>query len=91
MGFSKTLVSAEGVSVSISESAGVASLSASLSKSAGGGEAAGIVAVSGSLNLSLDAKHLIDLGLELAEAKYPSVASVIALVKAGVDAEIAKL
>lgn len=91
MGFSKVLVSGQHGSVSVSEDGGHVVLSGSVSASVGGGEAKGVVGVSGSLALTLEAKQLIDLGLDLAAAKFPGAASLIEAAKAGIDAELARL
>ncbi len=87
---SKTLYSGPAGSVSVSESGGVVSLSGSLSASAGGGAAKGVVGISGSLSISLGAGQVCDMGLDIAAAKFPALAAEIALVKAALDAELAK-
>ena len=91
MAFTKVLASNEFGSVSVSESGGVASLTANASAKLGGGEAADVVSFTTSNGIQISAKQLIDLGLELAASKYPSVAPEIALVQAGIDAELAKV
>lgn len=70
--FSKDLVSAEGVSVNLSESSGKVVLSASVSKSLGGGSVEGVVGVSGSASISVDAAQLLGLLFELIESKSPA-------------------
>lgn len=77
--------------VSISESAGVVSISVSASHSAGGGSMEGIASASLSASVQLSAKQLIDAGFELAAAKFPSAASLILAAKAGVDEELSKV
>lgn len=74
--------------VSIGESAGVVSISVSASHQAGGGSLAGVASASLSATVQLSAKQLIDAGLDLAAAKFPAAASLIAAAKAGIDAEL---
>ena len=90
MGFSKVIESGKLGSVTVSEEAGVVSLVGSLDSSVGGGEATGIVTIGASVSVKMSAKQMIDIGLELAATKFPSVASEIALAKAAIDAELAK-
>ena len=75
--------------LTISESAGVVSLGVTGSATLGGGEAAGIASASLSASVNMSAKQAIDLGLDLAAAKFPSVAAVIKEAQALIDAEIA--
>lgn len=86
----KDLVKGQYGGIVLTESAGNVTLSGTLSASLGGGEAQGVVSVSGSIGVTLQASHLIDMGLDLAAAKYPSVASLIAAAKLAIDAELAK-
>lgn len=74
--------------VSIGESGGVVSISVSASHSAGGGSLEGVASASLSATVQLSAKQLIDAGFDLAAAKFPAAASLIAAAKAGVDAEL---
>lgn len=87
----KDIVKGQYGGLSVSEQGGEVVLAGSLSASLGGGEAAGVVKVGGSLSISVEAKQLIDLGLDLAAAKYPAVASLIAAAKTAIDAELAKV
>ena len=87
---SKTLYSGPAGSVSVSESGGVVSLSGSLSSSAGGGEAKGVASVYASVTVSIGAEQVLDMGLDIAAAKYPALAAEIALIKAAANAELAK-
>lgn len=87
MAFSKTLVSGDLGSVTVSEDGGVASLTAQGSVSL----ADGAVKLVSSNSVQLDAKHFIDLGFELAASKFPSAAALIAVAKDAVDAELAKI
>jgi hypothetical protein len=87
---SKTLYSGPHGSVSVSESAGVVSLSGSLSAHAGGGAAKDVLGVSASVTLSLGVEQLCDMGLDIAAAKFPAFAAEIGLVKAALDAELSK-
>lgn len=72
--------------VTISEEAGIVTVSASAAL--GGGAVAGVASVQASITLS--AVQLLDAALVLAEAKFPTVATEIAALKVMVDAEIAK-
>jgi hypothetical protein len=77
--------------VSISESAGVATVSISQSIQAGGGSVAGFVSAQLSASAQVSAIMLIDAGLKLAAAKYPSLAVEIAAIQGLVDSEIKNL
>lgn len=74
----------------LAEEAGVVSLKLSLAESVGGGSVAGVVKAGLSAEVELSAAQLIDVGLELAKAKFPSVASLIDAAKLAIDAELAK-
>ncbi|HEY5259463.1 MAG TPA: hypothetical protein VIJ46_02365 [Rhabdochlamydiaceae bacterium] len=88
--FSKELKLGDAGSLVVSESAGVAKLILSIGGSAGGGAVAGALKCQASVEADVAAAELIDLGLALAEAKFPLVAGLIAAAKAGIDAELAK-
>ena len=77
--------------LTISESAGVVTIALAADASVGGGSVAGVVKASVSAQAQLSAAQLIDAALELAAAKYPSVAIEIQGVKALVVAELASL
>lgn len=77
-------------SVVILEDAGVVSVELALSESVGGGQVAGVVKGTVSAKVEVDAKLLIDAGLELAKLKFPAVAGMIDGAKALIDAELAK-
>lgn len=72
MSFSQDLVTAEGASVNVSESAGKVVLSASVSRSLGGGSAEGVVGVSGQISISISAKQLLILAFDLLKSKSPA-------------------
>lgn len=72
MAFSKTLVSGKLGSISVSESAGNLSLSASASGSLGGGDAAGVVSFSASNSVNIPGAMLVQLTFEYIESKSPS-------------------
>jgi hypothetical protein len=91
MSFSKTIALGSLGSLVVSESAGVAQLQLSVGDAIGGGQAAGVATASASVQAQVSAKQLIDLGFALAEAKFPSAASLIAAAQAAVDAELATL
>lgn len=91
MSFQKVLIQGDVGSVQISESGGVACISASLSASAGGGNLKGVASVSASVAVNVSAVHLMDAGLDLAASKFPQFAAEVALIKAALDAEAAKL
>jgi hypothetical protein len=69
MGFSKTLASGELGSVSVSESGGTLSLTATAQGSIGGGEAAGVVKFSSSNSLQITGAQLVQLAFEYIESK----------------------
>ena len=77
--------------VLISESAGVATVSVSVSETAGGGSVAGFVTASLSAQAQVSAIELVNAGLALAAEKFPAAASLITGVQAIVDAEVAKI
>lgn len=91
MSFQKVIPMGEYGALTVSESAGAVSLSVSASASAGGGSLAGVASASLSASIQLSAKQLIDLGLDLAAAKFPVAGGLIEAAKAGVDAELAKV
>ena len=78
-------------SVVLNEKAGALSLVAQAKGSFGGGEVAAFAGVSASVEIDLSAIQLADAGLAALSAKYPSLAPTIALLKAAMDAEAAKL
>lgn len=88
MSYSKSIALGSVGQISISESAGKANLSLTLSEQAGGNEIAGFAKGSVSVSVELDAKELIDAGMALAEAKFPSAAPEIAALKAIIDAAV---
>jgi hypothetical protein len=76
--------------IDVSEAAGVVTLKASIAQSVGGGQAAGALKASAIVELDLEVKQLVDLGLELAAAKFPTAAALIAAAQSAIDAELAK-
>lgn len=88
---SKTLYSGPAGSVSVGENGGVVSLAASISLGAGGGAAKGFASLGASVSISLKAEQIADMGLDIAAAKFPALSVEIALVKAALDEELAKL
>lgn len=89
--FQKVIPLGEAGSLTIAESGGVAKLSASIGASLGGGAVAGVLKGSATLELDVGAQQLVDLGLDLAAAKFPSVAPLIAAAKSAIDAQLAKI
>ncbi len=85
MGFSKSYGP-----VSISESQGNFTFAIDDSVKVGGGSVEGVISVSGQGSATLEAGVLVDAGLAAAEAKYPSLAAEIAVLKDMIDSEIAK-
>lgn len=71
MNLSKT-IALPGGQISLSASGKVCSIGITESASAGGGEAAGILAVSGNATLTLNDKQAFDLGMALIEAHSPA-------------------
>jgi hypothetical protein len=86
----KVLASGPMGSVVLKEAAGVVSLVLASELALGGGSMEGAMKAKLSGELDLDAKILIDAGLELAAAKFPALAMEIMAAKALIDAEIAK-
>lgn len=72
MSFQKTLVDAGGAKVDASESAGVVSLTGSLTEKLGGGEAAGVVSLQAQFGVQISAVQLANLLFELIESKSPA-------------------
>ena len=91
MAYSKVIQIGSAGQLSITEAAGIATVQVSLSEAVGGGSVAGAVKASVSAEVSISAMELVDAGLALAEAQFPSVASLIAAAKTAIDAEVAKL
>lgn len=77
-------------SLAFSENDGVESLVASVSASAGGGDMAGVLKGSASLELDVSGLQLINLGFGIAEAKFPSLAPLMKAAQDAIDAELAK-
>jgi hypothetical protein len=77
--------------ISLSEEGGVGSISLSVSDQAGGGSIAGVAKFSASVTVQASAIQLADAGLVALEAKFPSLSAEIAVLKAAMDAEAAKI
>lgn len=90
MSYSKQYPIGQVGALSVSESAGVVNLNVSVSATLGGGQAAGIASASLSGGVSMSVKQLIDLGADLAAAKFPSLAAVFKEAQALIDAELAQ-
>lgn len=90
MGYSKKIPVGSNGSLDIEEAAGMASVSFSLSETSGG-SIEGIVLGSVSAKVQVDAKSLIDVGLDLIKAKYPSADALLTGLQAIIDAEVATL
>lgn len=91
MSYSKVIPVGSAGSLTISEAGGVASLALALAESVGGGSVAGIATAKVSAEVDVSALMLMDAGLGLIEAKFPAFAAEVALVKAALDAELAKI
>lgn len=91
MAFSKVIPVGSAGALVLSEDAGVASISVSLKEALGQGALAGVASGSVSAQVSVSAKELIDAGLELIAAKFPSAAPLIEGLKSAIDAELAKV
>lgn len=91
MSFSKSLVSGPAGSIVVSEVGGELKLLASFGAVLGGGEAAGAAKAQASVELDVEGKQIIDLGLEYAMAKFPVAAALIGAAKDAIDAEISKV
>jgi hypothetical protein len=89
MSFSKSFDLGSGV-VAVTESEGKISVGITEAVAVGGGEAAGLVSISGNASLVLSAKQAFDLGMALLEAHSP--AAVVPLEEGAaaiVDSELA--
>ena len=86
--YTKELLNKDGVSVTVSEEAGVVALTLAVGESLGGGVASGVATVSASMKATISAAQIIDLGFSLAEAKFPSVAALLKEAQALIDAEL---
>lgn len=74
----------------VAEEAGEASIEIALSQALGGGQAAGVVHVQAGAKAVVEVKQIIDLGLDLAAAKFPMAAPLIMAAKAEIDAQLLK-
>lgn len=77
--------------ITLSESAGVASVAISVDQSVGGGAAAGVLKAKAQIELDLGAQQAADLAIGLLEMKFPSLAGLLEGAKAAIDAELQKL
>lgn len=91
MSYSKTIAVGSQGSLVITEAEGVATVKFDLSQNAGGGPVAGFAQGQVSAQVSVSAKELIDAGLALAAAKFPTATVIITEVQAVIDAEISKV
>ncbi len=76
--------------ITLSESAGVASVKIEVSESVGGGEAAGVLKAKAAVEIDLGAQQAADLVIGLLEAKFPSASGLLEAAKLALDAELAK-
>jgi hypothetical protein len=79
------------VSLEVAVSGGIVSLNASLSQSLGGGQVAGILSGTASLGVQLGAQQAADLALAVLEARFPTLAVEIEVVKKALDSELASV
>lgn len=95
MSISKAIPIGQVGSLVLAEEGGkaTAAINLSVSEKAGEGSVEGFAKVSASVGVSaeVDAKLLIDAALDLAIAKFPGAASIIAGAKAAIDAELTKV
>ena len=89
--FPITIVSGPVGSLVLNEKAGALALVASAKGSFGGGSIAGAAGFALSAEFDLSAIQLADAGLVALAAKYPSLSPTIAILKAAMDAEAAKI
>lgn len=87
--FTKT-IQAGPVALEFSEANETITMKASMSAQAGGGEAAGFLKGTASMEVDLEAGQVIDLGFALAEAKFPAVAQYLKLAQAEIHALLQK-
>lgn len=91
MSFSKIIPLGSAGQITISEEGGAGSIALSISESVGGGSIAGVAKVKASVEVDASLLQLVDAGLLALEAKLPSLAAAIALLKAAIDAEAPKV
>lgn len=90
MSYSKVIPVGSAGSLTISEAAGEGKLVLSVAEAAGG-SLVGVAKASINVEVDVSVAALVDVGLALAEAKYPSAAALIAGIKGIIDAEVATL
>ena len=91
MSYSKVIPIGSVGQIEIKEEGGSASVKVSIAESVGGGDVAGVAKASLSAEIDISAIQLIDAGLSLVESKYPAIAGMVAMLKAAIDAEAAKV
>lgn len=91
MGFSKVIPLGSVGQISIQEEGLKGSISLSVAESVGGGSVAGALSVKASVEVDATVIQLVDAGLMALEAKYPSLAGAIVVLKGLIDAEASKL
>lgn len=91
MAISKDLVSTPLAKVTVSEAGGAVKLQVELGADLGGGKAAGVLQGKATMELDVEGKQIIDLGLDLAAAKFPAAAAMIEAAKAIIDSQLANV
>ncbi len=91
MSFSKVIPLGSAGQISINEADGSGSVALSIGESLGGGSVAGVAKVKASVEVDASLLQLVDAGLVALEAKFPSLAPAIVLLKGLIDAEAAKI
>jgi hypothetical protein len=89
MGYSKK-IQVGPASLSISESAGAATVAISVDESLGGGSIAGVAKAKASAEIDVEAQVLIDAGFALAEAKWPTIAPYLKMAQVEIDSLVSQ-
>jgi hypothetical protein len=91
MSYSKTIALGSAGSLVIAESGGNANVTVSLNESVGGGSVSGFAKATLSAEVQVSGAELINAGLALAAAKWPTLASAVTVLQGLIDTELAKL
>lgn len=90
MSFSKTLAAGDAGSIVVSEAMGIVTLKLDVGASMGGGAMAGVVKANAGAQVDVGALQLINVVLDMAKEKVPSIASIIDGAKVMIEAELKK-
>ncbi len=77
--------------ITISAAGGSVGVGATVQAELGGGEAAGVVQASAGVSLTLSPAGAANLAINALEAAFPAASGLLEMVRAGVQAELARL